>query len=176
MVRQQMENRQLQPSKLPDYYKSEIDIQHGTYPLIDTLEHSPAPSSLKQRRFEVSKTYANATLPLKMPKLASPFPDPVKIMSSHTTSDQEKAEQMLAEARIPKGTVEPAPEKAAPNRVYTRSYSKRGKTVDPDDEKCQKVGKKKKKCVKMVAPGCKKPKTITCDKKRKPVCSDVFVK
>lgn len=149
--------------------------------MTDALAHNPSPSlSMQPRRFEVSKTYANVTLPLKTSKLASPFPSAVKSMTSHTISDQEKADQMLAEARIPKGTVvEPIPKataepinvKATPNRVYKRNYSKRGKTVDRNDEKCKKVGKKKTKCVKMKAPGCKKVKAITCDKKRKPVCS-----
>lgn len=124
------------------------------------------------RRFEVSKTYANVTLPLKMPKLASPFPDPVKIMSSHTISDQEKAEQMLAEARIPRRiSTESEPVNAAVNHVQTRSYSK----VGANDEKCKKLGKKKKKCVKMVAPGCIPPKSISCERKLKVVCSNVFV-
>lgn len=171
-IRQKIDDKQLQPSMLPDYYKSEIDVQQGTYPVSDTLDHNPMPLALKQRRFEVSKTYANVTLPLKAPKLASPFPDPVKIMSSHTVSDQEKAEQMLAESRIPKATIEPTRAKVTtPNRVYTRNYSKR---VGRNDEKCKKIGKKKK-CVKMVTPGCKPPKNIICDKERDPVCKRVLI-
>lgn len=107
-----------------------------------------------------------------MPKLASPFPDPVKIMSSHTISDQEKAEQMLAESRVPRASAEPPVAKcAAPNRVQTRNYSSKGKTVGRDDKKCKKVGKQKKKCVKMVAPGCIPPKSISCEREAKPVCS-----
>lgn len=50
--------------------------------------------------FMVSPTYKNVTLPLKLSKLAKPFPDPVSVMTSHTISDQEKAEQMLAESRF----------------------------------------------------------------------------
>ncbi|KAF7279757.1 hypothetical protein GWI33_006787 [Rhynchophorus ferrugineus] len=59
------------------------------------------PSS-NYRQFEASSTYKNLVLPLKSSKLADPFPSPVKIMPSHTVSDQEKAEQMLAERRIPR--------------------------------------------------------------------------
>lgn len=54
------------------------------------------------RQFEASSTYKNLVLPLKASKLSDPFPAPVKIMPSHTVSDQEKAEQMMAERRIPK--------------------------------------------------------------------------
>lgn len=50
MMRQQMDNnKQLQPAMLPDYYKPGIDVQHGTYPVKDTLAHNPAPITLKQR-------------------------------------------------------------------------------------------------------------------------------
>lgn len=55
----------------------------------------------KSRVFELSTTYKCITQPLKMSKLASPFPEPVKIMPSHTVSDQEKAEQMQADFRPP---------------------------------------------------------------------------
>ncbi|KAJ8919762.1 hypothetical protein NQ315_006291 [Exocentrus adspersus] len=54
------------------------------------------------RMFTASTTYKNVTLPLKSSKLANPFPEPVKVMPSHTVSDQEKAEQMQAECRIPR--------------------------------------------------------------------------
>lgn len=107
------------------------------------------------------------TLPLKMPKLANPFPDPVKIMSSHTISDQEKADQMLAESKVPRGSSEMKMSGPAINHVQTRNY---GKTVGADPEKCKKVGKKKRQCVKMVAPGCKAPKSISCEREAKPVC------
>lgn len=49
VLQQQLDNRQLQPSMLPDYYKPEIDVQHGTYPISDKLAHTPEPLSLKQR-------------------------------------------------------------------------------------------------------------------------------
>lgn len=54
------------------------------------------------RMFAASTTYKNVILPLKSSKLANPFPEPVKVMPSHTVSDQEKAEQMQAECRIPR--------------------------------------------------------------------------
>ncbi|KAJ8936742.1 hypothetical protein NQ318_016113 [Aromia moschata] len=53
------------------------------------------------RQFPASTTYKNVTLPLKSSKLASPFPEPVKMMPSHTVSDQEKADQMQADFRLP---------------------------------------------------------------------------
>ncbi|CAH1160043.1 unnamed protein product [Phaedon cochleariae] len=54
------------------------------------------------RSFTTSTTQKNVVLPLKMFKLANPFPEPVKIMPSRTVSDQEKADQMQAECRVPK--------------------------------------------------------------------------
>lgn len=54
------------------------------------------------RQFEASSTYKNLVLPLKASKLSDPFPSPVKMMPSHTVSDQEKADQMMAERRIPR--------------------------------------------------------------------------
>lgn len=78
---------------------------------------------------------------------------------------------MLAEARVPKGTVEQNVAKPSINRVQTRNYSSQGKTVGRDDSKCKKIGKKKKKCVKITMPGCKPPKSISCEREAKPVCS-----
>lgn len=54
------------------------------------------------RAFDVSTTQKNIVLPLKLSKLASPFPEPVKVMPSHTVSDQDKAEQAQAEFRAPR--------------------------------------------------------------------------
>lgn len=51
------------------------------------------------REFEQSTTYKSLTQPLKIPRLANPFPEPVKVMESHTLSDREKADIMMAEAR-----------------------------------------------------------------------------
>ncbi|KAJ8975512.1 hypothetical protein NQ317_010627 [Molorchus minor] len=75
-------------------------------------QNRPSPSAAANksaatgyRAFPVSTTYKNVTLPLKSSKLASPFPEPVKLMPSHTVSDQDKAAQMQAECRIPKFAV-----------------------------------------------------------------------
>lgn len=126
------------------------------------------------RRFEASKTHRSVTLPLKIPKLASPFPEPVKIMSSHTVSDREKAEQMFAESRVPKG-IAAASTEAVLTRPQTRNYSKKskGKSVSADSSKCKKLKPevKKKTCKKMVSPRCKPPKTIDCTKDPKRVCT-----
>lgn len=54
------------------------------------------------RTFDVSTTQKNITLPLKLSKLANPFPEPVKVMPSHTVSDQDKADQAQAEFRVPR--------------------------------------------------------------------------
>lgn len=54
------------------------------------------------RLFAASTTYKNVILPLKSSKLANPFPEPVKVMPSHTVSDQEKADQMQAECKVPR--------------------------------------------------------------------------
>ncbi|KAJ8936741.1 hypothetical protein NQ318_016112 [Aromia moschata] len=48
------------------------------------------------------RTYKNVTLPLEILETGEPFPEPVKLMPSHTVSDQEKADQMQAEFKVPK--------------------------------------------------------------------------
>ncbi|CAG9761315.1 unnamed protein product [Ceutorhynchus assimilis] len=60
------------------------------------------PPSAGYRQFEASSTYKNLVLPLKVSKLSNPFPSPVKMMRSHTVSDQEKADQMQSERRVPR--------------------------------------------------------------------------
>ena len=86
----------LQPAMLPEYYQPPYQMQVGTFA---KGNEEGKPIQQGHRRFEQSKTYANITLPIKAQKLANPFPDPVKMMASHTVSDQEKANQMLAESR-----------------------------------------------------------------------------
>ncbi|KAJ8927932.1 hypothetical protein NQ314_019562 [Rhamnusium bicolor] len=61
-----------------------------------------SPSTKGYQTFAASTLYKNVTLPLKSSKLANPFPEPVKVMPSHTVSDQEKADQMQAESRVPR--------------------------------------------------------------------------
>lgn len=73
------------PSLEPQLFENQSDIPSAGY-----------------RQFEASSTYKNLVLPLKASKLSDPFPSPVKMMPSHTVSDQEKAEQMMAERRIPR--------------------------------------------------------------------------
>ncbi|KAG5899787.1 hypothetical protein JTB14_006122 [Gonioctena quinquepunctata] len=76
-------------------FEPEDDMHHHSLPQISNEEKG-------YRSFSVSTTQKNVILPLKSSKLANPFPDPVKVMPSHTVSDQEKAEQMQAEARVPR--------------------------------------------------------------------------
>lgn len=52
------------------------------------------------RRFPRSNTQNAVTQPLKLPRLANPFPEPVKVMMSDTVSDKEKADLMLAEMQM----------------------------------------------------------------------------
>lgn len=72
-----------------------VDPQHSNQDTI-TMTHKG------YRAFDVSVTQRNTILPLKMSKLAKPFPDPVKVMPSHTVSDQDKADQAQAEFRVPR--------------------------------------------------------------------------
>lgn len=96
MARKAITLQHLQPSMLPNYYVKTIEIE-TPYPGAEPASESK--SLQMKQEFVESKTRASVTLPLKVPKLAKPFPDPVKVMYSHTVSDQEKAEQMLAETK-----------------------------------------------------------------------------
>lgn len=69
---------------------------------LENIKSDLLPVANGYRQFEASSTYKNLVLPLKASKLSDPFPSPVKIMPSHTVSDQEKADQMMAERRIPR--------------------------------------------------------------------------
>lgn len=76
-----------------DISPSSIARNTPTYP----EEHEPLPP----KRFERSSTQNAVTGPLKLPRLANPFPEPVKVMMSHETlSDQEKADLMLEEVKM----------------------------------------------------------------------------
>lgn len=68
---------------------------------VEVMQHS-AYQQKGYRTFSVSTTQKNTILPLKLSKLAKPFPDPVKVMPSHTVSDQDKADQAQAEFRVPR--------------------------------------------------------------------------
>lgn len=100
-----------------------------------------------------------------MPTPINPFPEPVKFVSSHSVSDQEKAELNLAEAKMPmKGYVEAMKDvKVIVNHIQTRNYGKKacskprkGKTQCKED---------KKKCKKISPPECEPKKTLP-----EPVC------
>ncbi|KAK9696122.1 hypothetical protein QE152_g32104 [Popillia japonica] len=89
----------LQPAMLPTFYTKTGEPFSNGLPVGQETETS-VQNSAKRREFDDSVTRMNVTLPLKAPKLAKPFPDPVKTMYSHTLSDQEKAEHMLAETKM----------------------------------------------------------------------------
>lgn len=69
---------------------------------LENIKSDLLPVANGYRQFEASSTYKNLVLPLKASKLSDPFPSPVKTMPSHTVSDQEQADQMMAERRIPR--------------------------------------------------------------------------
>lgn len=69
----------LQPSMLPEYYKPPVEINApcvNIEPVRETTREAPG----KYRKFEESQTYKHVVLPLRAPKLANPFPEPVKIV------------------------------------------------------------------------------------------------
>nr|XP_023015553.1 uncharacterized protein LOC111505040 [Leptinotarsa decemlineata] len=88
-----------EPAASQSQFDPECEVEeaavHPSLPILSNEEKG-------YRSFAVSKTQKNVILPLKSSKLANPFPDPVKVMPSHTVSDQEKADQMQAEARVPR--------------------------------------------------------------------------
>lgn len=53
-----------------------------------------------RRRFQRSNTQNAITQPLKLPRLANPFPEPVKHLMSQTVSDKEKQDLMFAEMQM----------------------------------------------------------------------------
>ncbi|CAH0546629.1 unnamed protein product [Brassicogethes aeneus] len=98
-----LELQDLQPSMHPQYYSSHSEsspsLVRGTEAESKNKSSTEETLATRYRNLMDSNTKKNITQPLKMSKLAKPFPDPVKVMSSHIISDQEKAEQMLAESR-----------------------------------------------------------------------------
>lgn len=88
------ELQELQPSMQRQVYKCPTEMPQNQAEPTEKIEAE------KTMRLMRSTTYKNVTLPLKMSKLAKPFPDPVKVMPSHTVSDQDKAEQMLNDSKM----------------------------------------------------------------------------
>ncbi|GJQ75374.1 hypothetical protein Trydic_g23550 [Trypoxylus dichotomus] len=166
-VRKTMALQHLQPSMLPEYYKPPVEINSACMGF-DNVSESVA----KYRKFEESNTFKNITLPLKMPKLASPFPEPVKVMPSHTVSDQEKAEQMLAESKAIKNTSTKATasiQTPLGPMSTTRNYTTGSAAgANSKDKKCKLGGvKEKKKCTKIKVPFCAPVKSFKCGKRKK---------
>lgn len=85
IAKKNIEIRHLQPSMLPEFFTPKIDFNSATF----------AANQSQYRRIEMSTTQKNITKPLKGPRLANPFPEPVKVMPSDTVSDSEKAEKNL---------------------------------------------------------------------------------
>lgn len=94
-------------------------------------------------------------LPLKKPRLASPFPDPVKVMPSDVTSDQEKAEHMQATARMPSIFTPPT---ISSGYSQYRYYSKQ--TLQKE---CQKDEIEANECPQVKITGIAPKKEIICD-------------
>ncbi|XP_049818707.1 uncharacterized protein LOC126264497 [Aethina tumida] len=92
------ELQELQPSLQPHVYRCPTEMPQNQANEAQTKQKIV--HEAEKRNFLASTTYKNVTLPLKTSKLAKPFPDPVKVMPSHTVSDQDKAEQMLADSRM----------------------------------------------------------------------------
>lgn len=166
-----IEDRQLQPSMLPQFYEKDTEknvflnpemseetrINQGHNLAIQRYKYNIFAKQIKiiLLRFEVSKTYANAILPLKSMKLASPFPDPIKMMMSRTISDDEKAAQMLADSKCQQNHQQ---QSRFSNLSSFRSFSTdatrlfSSKTVQTNSDKCKKAVVKKQKtdtCPKM---------------------------
>lgn len=79
----------LQPAQMAEYY---------TPPATNTVARFPEKNAPK--KFLRSSTQNAITMPLKLPRLANPFPEPVKSLMSHTVSDKEKADLMAAEIKM----------------------------------------------------------------------------
>lgn len=87
---------QTQPSRMPEFYNPSTDLTR--------LNNASQPQTTQQQRqFAASKTYRSLTMPLKSSRLANPFPEPVKQMPSCQVSDQEKAQRMYNDSRLPGG-------------------------------------------------------------------------
>lgn len=99
-------------------------------------------------------------------KLASPFPDPVKMMMSRTISDDEKAAQMLADSKSQQKHLQ---QSSMSNLSNLRNFSTdatrwfSSKTVQTNSDKCKKAVPKKKPagCPKMSLKDCPKPRENT---------------
>ncbi|RZC38859.1 neurofilament heavy polypeptide-like [Asbolus verrucosus] len=168
-VKAAIEQQQLQPAMLPEYFQKQMERNALIHPEPEPSEenrinkgHSPNGG----RRFQVSKTYANAILPLKSVKLANPFPEPVKMMMSRTVSDDEKAEQMLAESRSQRNFSDwgKAPQMPPYRNFSTEVKRWYSKTVGVDSDKCKKMSKAKKSCPKMKLGNCPPPARQRCDR------------
>jgi len=166
-ARAAIEQQNLQPSMLPAYYQPNMDRSVLVDPEPDPSESvriSHAQAS-NQRRFQVSKTCANAILPLKSVKLANPFPEPVKMMMSRTVSDEEKAEQMLADSRSQRHMSDWA--RGTPGNFRSFSTDVKRWYSSASDDKC-KLGKpkeqKKAACPKMRLKGCQPVARQKCER------------
>ena len=100
MAKKHVAMQHLQPSLLPEYYKPPVSINACMYE--SALAKTQKQIDNSARRFEESSTSKSVNQPLRMARMANPFPAPVKVMPSNTVSDQEKAEQMMADVRMAK--------------------------------------------------------------------------
>lgn len=94
------ELQELQPAMNSQIYTGPTGLPQTRANEAQAKQKTGAEPLKRYTHFMVSTTCKNVTLPLKMSKLAKPFPDPVKVMSSQIISDQDKADQMFAESRL----------------------------------------------------------------------------
>ncbi|GLV38226.1 hypothetical protein CBL_12872 [Carabus blaptoides fortunei] len=81
----------LQPAAMPEYFTSTLE---------SNLANFPEKSDLVRGRFAKSSTQSALTVPLKLPRLANPFPERLKSFPSDTMADDEKAKLMEDEMKM----------------------------------------------------------------------------
>lgn len=76
---------------MPEYFTSTLE---------SNLANFPEKTDLVRGRFSKSSTQNALTMPLKLPRLANPFPERLKSFPSDTMADDEKAKQMEEEVKM----------------------------------------------------------------------------
>lgn len=99
-ARSKQQQRQPTPGELRTFPKTPNTTEYCDPQVIATVPAGPQIEAPPRRRFEKSNTHNALTQPLKLPRLANPFPEPVKTLMSHTISDKEKQDLMFAEIKM----------------------------------------------------------------------------
>lgn len=145
MTKKMIANQHLQPAMLPTYYAKSIDINASCAVGAEPNTENDLKSTARQREFEDSKTRMNITLPLRPPRLANPFPDPVKVMESHTVSDREKADQMLAETKMMRAQANAAKKFQSRRPPVNLAQSSRNYSTTTYQKLCERISRTSKK-------------------------------